>query len=61
MLKFKKHRYCDSLVAENNKYIIEKDLETNEYCLYINESLHSVSKTLKTAKKDANEHFNENI
>ena len=68
MMKFKKDKYVNGLwVAErivdrlwisNNEYVIEKDLVTNEYCLYINGTKYSVSKTLKTAKKDAYEHFN---
>lgn len=68
MMKFKKdkridglweaERIVDRLWISNNEYVIEKDLVTNEYCLYINGTKYSVSKTLKTAKKDAYEHFN---
>lgn len=67
MMKFKKdkridglweaERIVDKLFISDNEYVIEKDLETNEYCLYINGAKYSVSKTLKTAKKDADEHF----
>lgn len=67
MMKFKKDKYVNGLrVAEkivdrlwisNNEYVIEKDLVTNKYCLYINGAKYSETKTLKTAKEYAEEHF----
>lgn len=67
MMKFKKdkridglweaERIVDKLWISSNEYVIEKDLETNDYCLYVNGTKYSEAKTLRTVKKDADEHF----
>ena len=67
MMKFKKdrkdvglwvaERIVDGIWISNNEYVIEKDLVTNDYCLYVNGTKYSEAKTLRTVKKDADEHF----
>ena len=42
---------------KNGEYVIEK--ESGKYYLYINGAKYSETKTLKTAKKYADEHFRE--
>lgn len=67
MMKFKKdkridglweaERIVDNLWISNDEYVIEK--ESGKYYLYINGAKYSETKTLKTAKKYADEHFRE--
>lgn len=67
MMKFKKdkridglweaERIVDKLWISSNEYVIEKEPVTGKYYLYINEQKYSETKTLKTAKEYANEHF----
>lgn len=54
-MKFKFDKQVQMWIAETDKntYVIVKDICTCEYVLYVNESLYSVSKTLRTAKLDA--------
>lgn len=54
------HRRTNKIKQEENKndeYVIEK--ESGKYYLYINGAKYSETKTLKTAKKYADEHFRE--
>ena len=67
MMKFKKdkridglweaERIVDKIWISNNEYVIEKEPVTGKYYLYINGAKYSETKTLKTAKEYANEHF----
>lgn len=69
MMKFKKdkridglweaERIVDNLFISSNEYVIEKEPLTGKYYLYINGAKYSETKTLKTAKKYAYEHFRE--
>lgn len=59
MLKFKKDKLINGLwTAENEVYVIEKDIEFGKYYLYVNGTQYAEAKTLKTAKKYAEEHYN---
>ena len=52
-------RIVDNLFISSNEYVIEKEPLTGKYYLYINGAKYSETKTLKTAKKYADEHFRE--
>lgn len=59
MLKFKKDKLINGLwITENGVYVIEKDIEFVRYYLYVNGTQYAETKTLKTAKKYAEEHYN---
>lgn len=67
MMKFKKdkridglweaERIVDKLWISNDEYVIEKEPVVGKYYLYINGVKYSETKTLKTAKEYADEHF----
>lgn len=63
MLKFKKDKLIDELWTTKDEayveaYVIEKDIEFGRYYLYVNGTQYAEAKTLKTAKKYAEEHCN---
>lgn len=61
MLKFKKDSFLEIWVAEGNgrEFEIVKNIEDGKtFIVYIDGNRYAEAKTLKTAKKYANEYFN---
>lgn len=56
-MRFKKDRITNTWSLKEHNAYIEKDIETNMFIAYVNDSKYSESKTLKTAKQDIEKYF----
>ena len=46
------------IICVGTELLLEKDIEFGRYYLYVNGTQYAEAKTLKTAKKYAEEHYN---